>query len=97
MRRTKAQWVLLGLATVWLGYFCVVAFAQRDQLNRIDTQVQALDQQQRTLALNLENRLTKLETQLAMQSNVLWGVAGCLAALVAETGASLILRKRKEG
>lgn len=96
LQRSKTQIALIGLAGCWLLFCCGAAFAQREQLTRLEGQVQTLDQQQRTAALDLEKRLTRLETTLDLQGKVLWGVAGSVGLLVLETGVSVLMRRRRE-
>jgi len=86
---------LIVLAVLWLGTFSVRALSQqKDELNRLRDRFEQWDSKQQAIALNLESRLVKLETNLDNLSRLLWGLCGAVALQLVETGWGLLIHAR---
>lgn len=92
---------VLAAAVGWVAWFAFTAQAQngqfqqmREEVSRIQAQAEKSAEQSRTLEIQLEKRLTMLETKIASLEFILWGVLGGLFMLIIETFVSLLFRRK---
>jgi hypothetical protein len=86
---------LIVLAVFWLGAFSARALSQeRNELNRLRDRFEQWDSKQQQIAIGLERRLVKLETNLDNLSRLLWGLCGAVALQLVETGWGLVMHAR---
>jgi hypothetical protein len=92
---SKIRFCLILLAVLWLGACSVRAMSQeKDELNRLRDRFEQWDSKQQQIAIGLESRLVKLETNLDNLSRLLWGLCGAVALQLVETGWGLVMHTR---
>jgi len=92
------QRALLAIAGVWLLVFCVAAAGQaptRGDVEQLGRRIDKIDDGAQALRVELEKRLTRLETLIETTQTILYGVAGALALQLVETFWGLVAARRK--
>ena len=100
----QAQVLLLIGGLLTLFFFVVGASAQRGDTQRLAQQVDAIDQQidtldktQQDFRLQIEKRLTAIETEFATIKMLLWAVVIAVGSHLGTSLLNLVLRKPREG
>lgn len=92
---SKIRICLILLAVLWLGGFSIRAASQdKEELNRLRDRFEVWDSKQGQLAVALESRLVRLETNLDNLSRILYGISGAVAFQLIETAWGLIMAAR---
>lgn len=82
-------------AGFWLCGIVLHPLAQPPDGDRVQRQIDRMTTQQQAASIQLENRLTKLETKMDGIERLLWGVTGAMVALAVGNLWSLLVGRKK--
>lgn len=94
--------VVLVVALLWLAHISAHVFqAQRlvEEVRALDTRVTTVERERAQAAVMIENRLTRIETQLTTLNETagkaVWGTVGIISLVVIQALLGLVIRKPK--